>query len=230
MFRKTLIGKIKDVRNSVVAIGFSLDSKQVTILGSGFCVSNDGKILTVAHLYNQLNAEQRGKLAAFVIIEEKENDFQRYQWTPIKLIKKNDNYDIALFQIENHKNTLLKKIKIGDSESVEIGQDAYFIGFPYAAQLMNDGFGVTLIINKTMVSNIKRDGASPKHERSWFILDAISNPGNSGCPLIDSRTNKVIGIMAITFRMGSQTQKELDIKEPMHICGAKPVNLASSLL
>ncbi len=230
MFKKTLIEKIKDVRNSVVAIGFSLDSKQVTILGSGFCVSNDGKILTVAHLYNQLNDEQREKLAAFVIIEEKENDFQRYQWTPIKLIKKIDNYDIALFQIENYKDTLLKKIKIGDSESVKIGQDAYFIGFPYAAQLMRDGFGVTLITNKTMISNIKRDGVSLEHERNWFILDAISNPGNSGCPLIDIETNKVIGVMAITFRMGSQTQKELDIKEPMHICGAKPINLASSLL
>ncbi len=229
MFRKTLIGKIKDVRNSVVAIGFSLDSKQITILGSGFCVSSDGKILTVAHLYNQLNDEQRKKLAAFVITEEGKNDFQRYQWMPIKLINKIDNHDMALFQVDNYKGTLLKKIEIGDSESVEIGQDAYFIGFPYAAQLMNDGFGVTLITNKTMISNIKKDGASPKHERTWFILDAISNPGNSGCPLIDSRTNKVIGIMAITFRMGSQIQKELDIKEPMHICGAKPVNLAKSL-
>src|SRR4030042_747616 len=215
MFEKLLVDKIKDVRNSIVAIGFSLDSNQITILGSGFCVSNDGKILTVAHLYNQLNDEQRKNLAAFVMAEERQNDFQRYQWMPIKLVNKIDNNDIALFQIDNYKNTLLKKLELGDSEFVEVGQDAYFIGFPYAAQLMRDGFGVTLITNKAIISNIKRDGVSLVHERNWFILDAISNPGNSGCPLIDIKTNKVIGVMAITFRIGSQIQKELDIKEPM---------------
>ncbi|OGM89329.1 hypothetical protein A3J77_01385 [Candidatus Wolfebacteria bacterium RBG_13_41_7] len=230
MFEKLLVDKIKDVRNSIVAIGFSLDSNQITILGSGFCVSNDGKILTVAHLYNQLNDEQRKNLAAFVMAEERQNDFQRYQWMPIKLVNKIDNNDIALFQIDNYKNTLLKKLELGDSEFVEVGQDAYFIGFPYAAQLMRDGFGVTLITNKAIISNIKRDGVSLGHERNWFILDAISNPGNSGCPLIDIKTNKVIGVMAITFRIGSQIQKELDIKEPMHICGAKPINLAKVLV
>jgi len=36
--------------------------------------------------------------------------------------------------------------------------------------------------------------------------------------------------MAITFRMGSQMQKNLDIREPMHICAAKPINLAKPLL
>ena len=153
-----------------------------------------------------------------------------YQWKSIKLISKNDSDDIALFQLDEYKDTLLRKLELGDSEQIEVGQEAYFIGFPYAAQLINDGFGVTLIANKTIVSNIKRDGINPDHKRNWFILDAISNPGNSGCPLIDAGTNKVIGVMAITFRMGSQMQKNLDIREPMHICAAKPINLAKPLL
>ena len=232
MFQKNLKGKIKKVKSSIVAIGFTPNPQQITITGSGFCISDDGKIITAAHIYNQLNDEQRKNLKAFVLVEQSAADLERYKWIPIKLIKKNDANDLAVFQLEEYKNTLLKKIEIGDSDKTEIGQDAYFIGFPYAGQLINDGFGVTLIINKTIISNIKRDGKDPNHKRNWFILDAISNPGNSGCPLIDIETNKAIGVMNITFRTKSQVSKysDLDIREPMHIAGAKPINLVKELL
>lgn len=164
------------------------------------------------------------------MVEQIKSNLERYQWIPIKLINKTDEDDLALFQLEDYKNTLLKSLKLGNSEKVEVGQDAYFIGFPYAAQLMNDGFGVTLVVNKTIISNVKHDGISSDRKRNWFILDAISNPGNSGCPLVDLKSNKVIGVMTITFRISSKVQKysDLDIREPMHICAAKPINLAKS--
>ena len=70
----------------------------------------------------------------------------------------------------------------------------------------------------------------PNQKRNWLIVDAISNPGNSGCPLISTESNKVIGVMTIAFRTQSRVIKELDIREPMHIAGAKPINLAKPLL
>jgi len=232
MIFSSLSKKIKDVKSSIVAIGFNPNPQQITIIGSGFCISDDGKILTAAHLYNQLNDIQKESLKAFVMVEQKDNDFEAYRWIPIKLVDKNDGYDLAKFQLESYEDTFLKKLEIGESESVKIGQAAYFIGFPYAAQLINEGYGVTLIVNRTIISNIKRDGTDPNHPRNWFIVDAISNPGNSGCPLIDVETNNVIGVMSIAFRTKSQVPKynDLDIREPMHIAGAKPINLAKSLL
>ncbi len=227
----SLKNQIKKVKNSIVAIGFSPDPQKITIIGSGFCVSDDGKILTATHLYNKLNDEQKKNLKANVMIEQNLNkDFERYRWIPIELVNKNDEDDLAIFQLEEYKNTLLSKLDLGNSDKVEIGQEVYFIGFPYAAQLINEGFGVTLIVNKSIISNIKRSGTDPEHKRNWFIIDAISNPGNSGCPLINVETNKVIGIMTISFRTKSQTQPNLDIREPMHIAGAKPVNLVKELL
>lgn len=230
MFKKSLIDKIKKTRVSVVAIGFNPDPEHITIIGSGSVVSDDGKILTAAHLYNQLNNEQRENLKASVMVVEEQDNLEQYRWIPIKFINKIDIDDLALFQLEDCKNTLIKKLEFNDSEKVCVGQDAYFIGFPYAAQLMNDGFGLTLVVNKTIISNIKRDKAGPNHKRIWFILDAISNPGNSGCPLIDIKTNKIIGVMTISFSIKSQTQPNLDIRDPMHIAGAKPINLAKFLL
>jgi len=222
--------KIKKVKPSVVAIGFNPNPRQITIIGSGFAISDDGKILSSAHLYNKLNQEQVINLKANAMIKQEPNGLEYYQWFPIRLINKNDKDDLAIFQLENYEKTLLKKIDFGDSDSIIVGDEVYFIGFPYAARLMNDGFGVTLIVNKSIISNIKQDGVNPAHERNWIIVDAISNPGNSGCPLIDIESNKVIGIMAITFRTKSEVQPNLDIREPMHICAAKPINLAKKII
>lgn len=230
MIGPRLTDEIKKVRPSVIAVGFRSEPNKMTIIGSGFAISDDGKILSSAHLYRKLKPENIPQLMGMAMIEQGPNDLERYKWFPLKLIKKEDRNDIALFQLERYEVPLLKKLNLGNSEKVEVGDEVYFIGFPYAAQLINEGFGITLIVNKGIISNIKRDGTDPSRKRNWFIIDAISNPGNSGCPLIDLKTNKVIGIMAITWRKKSKTHQDLDIREPMHICAAKPINLAKPLL
>ncbi|OGZ64251.1 MAG: hypothetical protein A3A98_02615 [Candidatus Staskawiczbacteria bacterium RIFCSPLOWO2_01_FULL_40_39] len=221
--------KIKETRQSIVAIGFNPNPNQITILGSGFIC--EGKIITVAHLLNNLSEDQIKNLKANVMVEQVGRDLERYQWMPITLHsdKKDIKNDLAVFEFET-KPENIKNLILSDSENVEIGQDTYFIGFPYAAQLINDGFGVTLVVNKGIISNIKRDGTDPDRKRNWFIIDGISNPGNSGCPVINAETNEVIGVMSISFRTPSQVVKELDIREPMHIAGAKPINLVRQLL
>jgi S1-C subfamily serine protease len=228
----SLSEKIKKVRSSIVAIGFSPAQNQMTITGSGFCVSDDGKILTAAHIYNQTPPQFQSKLMGMAMIKQEPNSLEHYIWLPLTFLKKEDKNDLALFQVSGHEKTLLKSLELGDSEKVEVGQETYFIGFPYAAQLINEGFGITLIVNRAIVSNVKHDGIDSAHPRNWFVVDAISNPGNSGCPLIDAESNKVIGVMSIAFRTKSKVSKyeDLDIREPMHIAGAKPINLAKAIL
>lgn len=230
MIFSNLKDKISKVRTSVVAIGFKPNQNQVTITGSGFSITDDGKILSAAHIYNQVPQNQAQNLMAMVMTEQEINGLERYTWLPLKLIRKNDQDDVSLFQIEGFQKTLLSKLDLGNSDKIEIGAETFFVGFPYAAQLINEGFGITLVVNRGIVSTIKRDGVDPSHKRNFIFVDAISNPGNSGCPLIDIETNTVIGIMSISFRTKSQVQQNLDIREPMHICAAKPINLAKSLL
>ncbi len=219
--------KIKAVRQSIVAIGFNPNPEQISILGTGFI--SEGKVVTCAHLLNNLSEDQIKNLKANVMVEQIGKDLEKYQWMPITEFKKDVKNDLAVFDFESQPENI-KNLAIGDSENIEVGQESYFIGFPYAAQLINDGFGITLVVNKGMISNIKIDGTDPERKRNWFIIDAISNPGNSGCPVIDTETNEVIGVMSISFRTPSQVMKELDIREPMHIAGAKPINLVKELL
>lgn len=225
-----LVKNIKKTEHSIIAIGFKPNPQQMTIVGSGFAISDNGKILSAAHLYNQLKPEYRPNLMGMVYARQDSSGLESFKWLPLELIKKEDKNDIALFQIKDCEDTLLHKLELGDSEIIEVGDEVYFIGFPYAAQLINDGFGITRIVNKGIISNIKRDGVDLTHKKNFFIVDAISNPGNSGCPLIDMKSNKAIGIMTISFRIKSRTVDSLDIREPMHICAAKPINLAGPLL
>lgn len=230
ILRGKLQSKIAEVRSSIVAVGFRPNQTQITIVGSGFSIDKEGKILSVAHVYNQIPKERIPDLVAMAMMKRETNGLEHYVWFPLKLLEKDDKNDVALLQAEGHERTLLKPVELGDSGGVEVGDEVYFIGFPYAAQLMNEGLGITLIVNRGIVSNVKQDGVAPGHPRNFIIVDAVSNPGNSGCPLIDVASNKVIGIMSMAFRTKSQTQPNLDIREPMHICAAKPINLAKSLL
>ncbi|MBX4186883.1 MAG: serine protease [Candidatus Doudnabacteria bacterium] len=233
MFSKNLKDKVKEVRKSIVAIGYTTTvPDQIIITGSGFAVSDDGRILTCAHVYNQTPKEFIVNLKALVRIEEKIPDLEKYEWIPVKLIAKDDLKDAAVLQLERFKDTLIKSLDLGDSDGADVGQDVYFMGFPYAAQLINEGFGITVTLSKAVIGNIKRNGQDLKQPRVWILVDTINNPGNSGAPLIDLETNKVIGFMAIAFRTPSRLEKykDLEIREPMHIGAARPINLIKELI
>ena len=224
---------IKNIKGAIVAIGYMPEPGKVAILGSGFCVSkNQGFIMTVAHLLQQIPHEHQDKIKAFVLERETQDYFGNYKWIGLELVKQDIANDVAIFKLADSSETLLNEVQLGDSNTVDVGQNVYYIGFPYAANLIIDGFGVSLIANKGIISSIKRDGVNPEHKRNWIFVDSISNPGNSGCPLFDIESNKVIGVMSISFQMKSQLEKyaDLDVKMPMHIAGAKPVNLAKELL
>jgi len=163
-------------------------------------------------------------------MDKQDSNLEYYKWLPLNLIKKDDQIDTALFQLDNYDGTLLLPLKLGNAEKMQVGDAVYFIGFPYAAQLMNEGYGITLIVNQGIISSVKRNGINPDHPLDWFIIDAISNPGNSGCPLINSVTNEVVGQMISSFRTPSRKYQDLEIREPMHIAGAKPINLAKNFL
>lgn len=214
--------QIQLVRNSIVAIGIILPSNQVNIIGSGFCVIDKNHILTANHLFLNLKKEDIPNLVCMVAVTQK-GPLTGYAWLPVEILNKKDTVDAALLKIKSDLATFLTPLNLSSSLTFNEGQEVYLCGYPYAANLMNDGFGITLIANKGIISSVKYSGKDP-YPLDWLFVDTISNPGNSGCPLFDSETNEVIGVMSISFRIQSKTVPILDIREPMHIAGAKPIS------
>ena len=145
-------------------------------LGSGFIVSKDGYIVTNAHVV-QMADQIRVKLS-----NREEYD--------AKLVGVDDKTDVALVKITPHHE--LPVARLGDSETLEVGDWVVAIGNP---------FGFAQTVTAGIVSAKGRViGAGPYDD--FIQTDASINPGNSGGPLLNTQGD-VVGInSAIISRSG----------------------------
>lgn len=170
-------------------------------LGSGFFISEDGYILTNNHVV---------KGADDILV--KLSDTKEYK---AKLIGTDSETDVALIKIEA--DEAMPYLKLGDSDSILVGDWAIAVGNPFP-QL---GLDRTLTVG--VISALGRAGLvfgpdNPVYQ-NYIQTDASINPGNSGGPLVDINGN-VIGInSAIVSPTGSN----------IGIGFAVPINLAKKV-
>ncbi|MEE9335118.1 MAG: Do family serine endopeptidase [Granulosicoccaceae bacterium] len=134
--------------------------------GSGFIVSEDGYVITNAHVVNNAIEIRIGL-----------KDRREYDATLIGLDKSSD---IAVLKV-NANN--LPVVKIGDSDDLRVGEWVLAIGSP---------FGFEQTATQGIVSALGR--SLPDETYVPFIqTDAAVNPGNSGGPLFNT-DGEVIGV------------------------------------
>jgi len=138
--------------------------------GSGFLISQDGKILTNSHVV----ANERQ-------LEVTLPDQSRYKAT---LLSRDEANDVALLQIQPRGK--LPTLRLGDSDGLQVGQKVLAIGNP---------FGLEGTLTTGIVSSLGRSirGENERTLEGLIQTDAAINPGNSGGPLLDSAGN-VVGI------------------------------------
>jgi len=138
--------------------------------GSGFLISQDGKILTNSHVV----ANERQ-------LEVTLPDQSRYK---AQLLSRDEANDVALLQIQPRKT--LPVLHLGDSDALQVGQKVLAIGNP---------FGLEGTLTTGIVSSLGRTirGENERTLEGLIQTDAAINPGNSGGPLLDSAGN-VVGI------------------------------------
>ena len=142
-------------------------------IGSGVIVSEDGYILTNAHVVTDATEDNINIL------------FHDNEKAAAKLVWKDENIDLAVLKTNS---TGLRPIELGDSDQVKIGDKAIAIGNPVGLNLqstLTSGYisGVNRSIQ--MQDGYVMDGL--------FQTDAAINSGNSGGALLDSQ-GRLIGI------------------------------------
>ncbi|QKF78738.1 Do family serine endopeptidase [Arcobacter defluvii] len=138
-------------------------------LGSGVIVSKDGYIVTNNHVIE--NAEE-----ITVTIGDDTTEYNA------KLIGKDADSDIAVIKIES--NVALNPIKLGDSNSLLVGDVIFAIGNP---------FGIGSTVTQGIISALNKNKVGINRYENYIQTDASINPGNSGGALVDSR-GALIGI------------------------------------
>lgn len=134
--------------------------------GSGFIVSNDGIILTNAHVVQDAKE-----------VTVKMTDRREYK---AKVLGADPQTDVAVLKIDA-KN--LPVVKVGDVNQLQVGEWVLAIGSPYGLE------------NTATAGIVSAKGRSLPDDTSvpFIQTDVAVNPGNSGGPLFNDR-GEVVGI------------------------------------
>jgi S1-C subfamily serine protease len=153
----------KKVSPSVVVIRGKTDAGDV--LGSGFIVSKDGKLVTNLHVIRDMKA-------ASVQLANGET------FDTIGVLAIDERRDIAIVQISGFN---LPVLMLGNSNEAIVGEHVVVVGSPH---------GLVGTVTAGILSSIRDSGDGFK----VLQTDAALNPGNSGGPLLNGK-GQVIGVI-----------------------------------
>ncbi|MFH0795303.1 MAG: trypsin-like peptidase domain-containing protein [bacterium] len=150
--------------------------ERMPYLGSGVIINSDGYILTNYHVIE-------GGEDLFVTL----TDGREFK---AKLLDADRLVDIALLKIEG-KN--LPEAKLGDSDSILIGEWVMAIGNPFGNLIESATPTVTLGVVSAVNRNFNPEPGRYRIYQDMIQTDAAINPGNSGGPLVNL-DGEVVGI------------------------------------
>ena len=139
--------------------------------GTGFVVSDDGYLVTNAHVVEG---------ASSVTVKIGDGSTQA-----AKVVGTDTSSDIALLKADPGEQKL-EPLALADSDDLHVGDATFAIGNPY---------GLERTLTTGVVSALDREISAPNGFSIDGVVqtDAALNPGNSGGPLLDS-AGRVIGV------------------------------------
>jgi serine protease Do len=156
-------------------------------LGSGFIVDPKGYIITNNHV-----VEKADKIYVKLSTDPDTQDMGR----PARIIGTDKATDLAVIKIET--STALPTVKMGNSDSAQVGDWVEAIGSPFALSQTVTA-GIISAKNRTI-----EPGASGQFQH-FIQTDAAINPGNSGGPLLNMN-GEVIGVNTAIFTQSAGYQ------------------------
>jgi serine protease Do len=168
------------VKEAVATFGAGVVQVKVPgALGSGFIVSEDGYVITNAHVV-------QGEAEVSVVIYPKAGDeSQKETLKKVRLVAVNQFADLALLKVDDAElaGRKLTKVFLGDSADVRVGESIFAIGSP---------LGLERTVSEGVISTTTR----AMEGRIYLQTTAPINPGNSGGPLFN-RKGQVIGVNSL---------------------------------
>jgi len=140
----------------VVRCGPASGPVRVTGVGTGFFISQDGWLVTAAHVVEEANHVE-------VVV--------RGESIPARVVRLDRANDAALLKVEGQGFPMLP---VGNSEELALGDAVFTIGFP-----LPDIQGQSPKLTRGNISSLAGIQDDPRH----FQISVAVQPGNSGGPL-----------------------------------------------
>jgi S1-C subfamily serine protease len=168
---------------SIFGGGSTADLGAAAGQGSGFVISDDGEIVTNAHVVTSGGENNGGgnpKPAGQVYVE-----FSDRNRVPAEIVGFDPDADVALIKIDPG-GLNLQPIELSDRDEFAVGEPVAAIGSPF-------GEKQSLSVGIISATDRSIDSLTQFTVDNAIQTDASINPGNSGGPLLDA-DGKVIGI------------------------------------
>lgn len=223
--RADLSTTIAQVKPSIVMVGAYLEtaSPRFTLLGTGFAV---GASLVATNLHVVQPAGGLADGASLAILQHDGDGRDHVRLAQVH--SRDDIHDLALLRTDGPP---LAPLALGDSEALREGAAIAFTGFPIGAAL---GFspvthrGIVAAVTSIAPPSPNASSLDAKRVRAIksgtfriFQLDATAYPGNSGGPVYDPTTGRVLGIINMVFVKGT---RESALSQPSGISYAIPAH------
>ncbi|WP_240996323.1 S1C family serine protease [Pseudomonas viridiflava] len=161
------------------------------LLGSGFICSSKGYFLTSAHLLDLTKP-------VFIALPPDSQAFpkmhgNKFQFIPAQIVQYDPVNDVALLRVNSAEITIAyptPSLVLGDERSVDIGSSVGYLGFPF-------GLNIPKVSQSVISAKISNESGTRN-----LMLDTSINDKNSGGPLIDVESGRVIGIVSGRFSPG----------------------------
>jgi len=228
-----LVGLASKVRGSVCAVGTfdSLASPRFAFRGTGFFIGDGRTLVTCWHVLPQSRPVEpaAGRLVAQVV-----DASGVFEHLDAEVVASDPRHDLALLRVSGAAKPALD---VAVPDNVQEGMSVMFVGFPIGGML-----GFNPVTHRGIVSSIVSSSAPPptaqrltpgavRHARDGaFVLiqlDATAYPGNSGGPLVDIETGRVVGVVNMVLLKGN---RESALTNPSGISYAVPTRYLGQLL
>jgi serine protease Do len=172
------------VRIDVREVAFEAGARRYSAsIGSGVILSEDGIVLTNAHVVSPRAVEVNVTLASLERVSARLIGWDH--WTDLAVLR------IDMTEV-SRRGLKFEHAAFGDSNKLHPGQEVFAVGTPH---------GLTRTVTRGIISNNNRyfedsravNGYETGAFNTWLQTDAAINPGNSGGPLVTG-DGKVIGI------------------------------------
>lgn len=177
MYTRDLVATVRD---SIVYIEVYVNYRGEETLygsGSGIVISDDGYILTNAHVVDNMTSYTVQVTTTDPV--EGTGVTEKYD---AKLVGSDTDTDLAVLKIDA---SGLQTAVLGDSDDLHLGDDIVVIGNP---------LGLETSVSKGIISGLNRQISSNERSLSSIQTDAAINSGNSGGAMFDMY-GKVVGVV-----------------------------------
>ncbi|HEY1529172.1 MAG TPA: serine protease [Candidatus Angelobacter sp.] len=237
-FEKKLVETAQHVTPAVVPLFYSKindQSSEFGVVGSGFFVNADGYFITAAHVLERYKPNS-GELT--VTFRQRDGNGSGL-WFDV--VEKDEQHDLALCKLKvtpkeflyvTHK-TLAERAGLFASLAVstqapETGRFVVIAGFPLQSWSPSIQLGTVAAIETINPSA----GRVPAGQRELLQISVAGNKGNSGSPVVELRSGKVIGVIvqAVSAPLFAANDAQLPVAQSSGVMLAVPATWIQALL